>query len=248
MSVEEVKETEKTKNVETEDEVDETLAVSMTEEAATAIRGLPLQESATTDTEALLQAAELTATSQDAHTETTLPAAAALPPTIARAAALPLLPVAAAATPPAYPHLALRPASLADVATTDPDLHPETQTTARTAKAKTSVVTKAADPVHVLLLTGVAHDHPDETASPTAPAAERPPKTVAPLHPKNAAAVRRHPPLAHHRVGVVTAQIHAHVRARLLHVRRSQTRPTVRSVSPAQVKAVAAVVVAASHR
>ncbi|KAM0712327.1 hypothetical protein Q7P37_011422 [Cladosporium fusiforme] len=208
---------------EREDEEDATVADSMTEEAATAIRDLLLQEFATTDTEALLHSAELTATSQDAPPETTLPAVAAHPPTIARAAARLPLHVAAAATPPVLPPPAPRPASPTDAATTDPDpgLLPEMQMTAETAKAKTSVVTKAADPVHVLLLTGAAHAHPDVTANPTTPAAEgHLPKTVDPLHRRNAAAALRHPSLAHHRADAVISPAPAHLRA---HQRDTET-------------------------
>lgn len=224
----EATETTESEGTEEEGEPDAAAAGSMTEEAAIAIRGLlPLPESATTDTEALLQRAELTATSQDARTETTLPVvannanAAALPPTTAPAAA----PTAAAvATPQASPPPVRRPASLADAATTDlaPDPRPATQrTSAQTAKIPTptrrSVATKAADPVRVhghvpvpalvlLPLTGVAHDPPDATATPTA-AEGRPPSTADPLRRRSAAVALRlpHPARARrHRADVAT--------------------------------------------
>lgn len=179
---------------------EEEVAVLMTDEEATETRVHLLQEFATTDTEPLLQRAELTATSQAAHIETILPhAGAARLPTIAHAADPPPHQGAAAATPLAFRDLAhRRHARSADEATTG-QLHGMSLTAKMTAKAKASVVMKAADPVRVLLLTSVAHDHPDVTANPTTPAAEgRPLTTVDPLLPKNATAKRHHWHLARH--------------------------------------------------
>jgi len=176
----------------------EAVDVSMTGEEDIATPGRLLRGFATTDTEALLQRAELTATFQAAHTETTLPSAgAARPRIIALVAALLLLPQgAAAATPPASTHAPLRRlARSADVATTGP--HLEMPATARMTtprrKAKASVVTNTADPVRVLLLTSVAHDLLED---PTTPAAEgRLPMTADPLLRRNAAARPRPPSL-----------------------------------------------------
>lgn len=201
-----------------EDGTEEEVDVSMTDEEATAIRAHLLRGLATTDTEALLQRAELTATSQAAHTETILPpAGAARPPTIAHAAVPPPLhPGAAAATPQASPaHARRRLVRPADAATTGQ--HREMSLTAKTrAKAKANVVTKAADPVRVLLLTSVAHDHPDATASPTTPAAEGRLRTIAdPLLPRNATAELRHQYLVHHLAGAAMPQHQGHPHVRL---------------------------------
>ena len=188
----------------------EVVDASMTGEEDIATRGRLLRGFATTDTEALLHSAELTATFQAAHTETTLPpAGAARPPTIAPAAALPLLQGAAAATRPASTHAPpLRLARFADVATTGP--HLEMPATARTTtprpKAKASVVTNTADPVRVLLLTSVAHDLLED---PTTPAAEgRPPTTADPLLRKNAAVRPRRPSLDRRLAGAAMSPAH----------------------------------------
>ena len=177
---------ETTVEVGTEEQVD----VSMTDEEATANRAHLLRGLATTDTEALLQRAELTAMSQAAHIETIHPhAGAARRPTTAPAAGPhPLHPGAAAATPPAFRALARRLARHAGAAMTGQ--HREMSPTAKmTTEAKANVVTKAADPVRVLLLTSVAHDHPDATANPTTRAAEDRLRTTAdPLLLRNAAA------------------------------------------------------------
>lgn len=160
-------EAETTAEVATEEEV----GVSMTDEEATATRAHLLRGLATTDTEALLHRAELTATSQAAHTETMRPHADAVrPPTIAPEAAPPRPLEGTAAIPPAHapPHHRLT--RHEGAATTDQ--YREMLPIARmTAEAKATVVTKAADPVRVLLLTDVAHDHPDVAANPTTPAA-----------------------------------------------------------------------------
>lgn len=189
----------------------EAVDVSMTGEEDIATRGRLLRRGfATTDTEPLLQRVELTAMFQAAHTETTLPpAGAARPRTIAPAAALPLLLGADAATHPASHALPPRLARPADIATTGP--HPEMPATARTttprAKAKASAVTNTADPVRVLLLTSVAHDHPDD---PTKPAAEgRPPTTADPLLRRNEAARHRRPSPDRHLAGAA-AMFQAH--------------------------------------
>jgi hypothetical protein len=181
------------------------------EEEDIATRGHLLRRGfATTDTEALLRRAELTATFQAAHTETTLlPAGAARPPTTARAAALPLLPQgAAAAIPPAPRALPPRLARPADAATIGP--HPEMPATAKTttprAGAKASAVTNTADPVRVLL-SSVAHDLPED---PTTPAAEgRPPTTADPLLRRNAAARPRRPSLDRRLAGAAMSPAHA---------------------------------------
>lgn len=184
-------------------------AVLMTDEEATAIRAHLLQGFATTDTEALLQRAELTATSQAAHIETTLPAGAARLPTIAHAAVPPPHPQgAAAAILPASRALAHHhPARLADTATTGQ--HREMLLIAKTtAKAKASAV-KAADPdpVRVLLLTSVAHDHPDATANPTTPAAEGRPRTTADPLLRRSVTAELHPQYrAHHLEGAAMPQ------------------------------------------
>jgi hypothetical protein len=208
-----IAEAETTEEVETEEEAD----VSMTDEEATAIRAHLLQGLATTDTEALLQRAELTAMSQAAHTETIHPhAGAARPPTTAPAAdPPPLHPGAAAATPLAFRALAPRRlARHAGEVTTGQ--HQEMSPTAKmTPEAKASVVTKAADPVRVLLLISVAHDHPDATANPTRPAAEdRLRMTADPLLPRNAPAEPHLRSLVRHLAGVVMPQHRdlAHVR------------------------------------
>jgi hypothetical protein len=191
----------------------EAVDVSMTDEEAIANRVHLLRGFATTDTGALLQlrAEELTATSQAAPTETILPSAgAARHPTTALAAVLPPLhPGAVAGTPqasraPAHHRLA----TPADAATTGQ--HHETSPKEKTtAKAKASVVTKAADPVRVLLLTNVAHDHPDATASPTTPAAEGRPRTTAdPLLPRNAIAELRRQYLGRHLASVAMLPCH----------------------------------------
>jgi hypothetical protein len=185
------------------------------EEEDIATRGHLLRRGfATTDTEALLRRAELTATFQAAHTETTLlPAGAARPPTIARAAALTVLPQgAAAATPPAPHALPPRLARPADAATIDP--HPEMPSTAKTttprAGAKASAVTNTADPVRVLL-SSVAHDLPED---PTTPAAGgRPPTTADPLLRRNAAARHRRPSLDRRLAGAAMSQARAHAHA-----------------------------------
>jgi len=192
---------------------------SMTGEEDIATRGRLLRRGfATTGTEALLQRAELTATFQAAHTETTpLPAGAVRPPTTARAAALPLLPDAAVATLPANHALPPRLARPVDAAMKGP--HPEMPTTAKTktprAGAKASAVTNTADPVRVLL-SSVAHDLPED---PTTPAAEgRPPTTADPLLRRSVAAEPRRPSLNHRLVGVAIfpghdlAHAHAHHR------------------------------------
>lgn len=195
--------TEVTAEVATEEEVD----VSMTGEEATATRAHLLRGLATTDTEALLQRAELTATSQAAHTETTRThAAAARPPTTAPDPAPPRLLPGAVAIPPAraLPHRRL--ARHEGAATIDQyrEMPPIAE---MTAEAKATVVTKAADPVRVLLLTDVAHDHPDVTANPTTPAAaDRLRTTADPLLPRNAAAELRRQGLARRLVGVAIAR------------------------------------------
>lgn len=211
-------EAETTVEAETEEEVD----VSTTDEEATAIRAHLLRGLATTDTEALLHRAELTATSQAAHTETIHPdAAAAHPPTTAPEAVPPPLHLPdAAAIPPAHalPHRRL--ASHAGAATTD--LSRERLPTARmTRETKATVVTKAADPVRVLLLTSVAHDHPDVTANPTTPAAVDRLRTIAdPLLPRNATVELRRQSLARRLAGVAMSQCrdpdraHAHAHHR----------------------------------
>jgi hypothetical protein len=203
---------------------DEAADASMTgEEEDIAIRDRLLRRGfATTGTEALLRRAELTATFQAAHTETTpLPAGAVRPPTIAPAADLPLLPDAAVATPPANHALPPRLARPADVATRGP--HPEMPATAKTktprAGAKASAVTNTADPVRVLL-SSVAHDLPED---PTTPAAEgRPPTIADPLLRRNAAAGPRPPSLDRrlagaamfpgHDLALALAHAHAHHR------------------------------------
>jgi hypothetical protein len=199
---------------------------SMTGEEDIATRGRLLRRGfATTGTEALLQRAELTATFQAAHTETTLPpAGAARPPTTARAADLPLLPDAAIETPPASHALPLRLARPADAATTGP--HPEMPTTAKTktarAGAKASVVTNTADPVRVLL-SSVAHDLPED---PTIPAAEGRPPTIADLLlRRNAAAGPRPPPLDRRLAGAAMYPAHdlAHAHAHRRDVAKGET-------------------------
>jgi hypothetical protein len=240
----------------------EAVDVSMTDEEAIANRVHLLRGSATTDTGALLQhhAEELTATSQAAHTETILPpAGAARPPTTALAAVQPPLhPGAAAATPRAFRARAHhRLATLADAATTGQ--HHETSPTAKTT-AKASVVTKAADPVRVLLLTNVAHDHPDATASPTTPAAEGRPRTIAdPLLPRNATAELRHQYRVRHLASVAMLPCHDRPHDRLQGVARgAMTKSSCRApigttnvglakVMQAGVVAVAAVAAVRSH-
>lgn len=225
----------------------EVLDVSMTGEEATAIRALLLQGLATTDTEAHLQRAEeLTDTSQ--VDETTLPPAAAdRPPTTAHATDRLPHPDAAVATPPAFLALPRRHASLADVATTGP--HPEMPTTAKIT-AKASAVTKAADPVRVLLLTSVAHDHPDVTA--TTAAEDRPP-TIADHLPRRSAAAEPHPLcLDHHHADDATPQARGRVHARLRgavrggltrrpHAPTSATSVGLAQVMPAKAAAPAAI-------
>lgn len=131
------------------------------------------------------------------------------------------------------------------------------------------MVTKAADPVRVLLLTSVAHDHPDVTANPTTPAAVDRLQTIAdPLLPRNAAAELHRQSLARRLVGVAMprcqdpdpdpdhARAHAHAHA--LHrgvatsvmTRSSYRAPTdVTSVGSAQVtkQAAAAAALVAYH-
>lgn len=253
-----------------EAETEEVADVSTTDEEATAIRAHLLRGLATTDTEALLHRAELTATSQAAHTETIHPdAAVAHPPTTApEAVPPPLLRPDAAAIPPAHalPHRRL--ASHAGATTTD--LYRERLPTARmTRETKATVVTKAADPVRVLLLTSVAHDHPDVTANPTTPAAVGRLRTIAnPLLPTNAAAELHRQSLARRLVGVAMPRCqdpdpdHARARARAhahaLHrgvatsvmTRSSYRAPTdVTSVGSAQVtkQAAAAAALVAHH-
>lgn len=230
----------------TEVAVGEAAIVLMTGEGAIAIHGL-LPGSATTDTEALLQRAELTATSQGAPTETNLNEDAARPPTIVHAhvAAPLLLAAVAAATHPAYPARLLHLAKLAD------GPYREILSTARpTARARASAVMKAADPdpVRVLLHMHVAHDRPDVTANPTTPAAEDLLlKTAAPRHPKGVTAVRPHPVHGHRPVGVVTSQARAPARARLLvEATRGTTMSDATSAGPAQVVRVAAGATAAT--
>jgi hypothetical protein len=247
--------TEVTVEVATEEEV----GVSMTDEEATAIRAHLLRGLATTDTEALLHRAELTATSQAAHTETTHPlAAAARPPTTAPEAVPPLLLPGAAAIPPAHalPHRRRRLAGHAGAAMTD-QCRGMSPTARMTRKAKATAVTKAADPVRVLLLTNVAHDHPDVTANPTTPAAaDRLQTTADPLLPRNATAEPRRQGLARRLVGVAMtrcqdpghALAHAHLQgvARGAMTRSSCRAPTdVTSVGSARATMrVAAAVVA----
>jgi len=251
--------TEMTEEVATEEEVD----VSMTDEEATAIRAHLLRGLATTDTEALLHRAELTATSQAAHTETTHPhAAAARPPTTAPEAVPPLLPLPdAAAIPPAHAllHRRRRLAGHAGAAMTD-QCRGMSPTAKMTVEAKATAVTKAADPVRVLLLTNVAHDRPDVTAHPTTPAAADRLRTTADLLlPRNATAEPRRQGLARRLVGVAMprcqdpgrarARAHAHVRlqgvARSAMIRSSCRAPTaVTSVGSARVTKRAAVAVA----
>ena len=247
-----------------EAETEEVADVSTTDEEATAIRAHLLRGLATTDTEALLHRAELTATSQAAHTETIHPdAAVAHPPTTApEAVPPPLLRPDAAAIPPAHalPHRRL--ASHAGAATTD--LYRERLPTARmTPETKATVVTKAADPVRVLLLTSVAHDHPDVTANPTTPAAVDRLQTIAdPLLPRNATAELRRQSLARRLVGVAMPRCqdpdHARTHAHALHqgvatsvmTRSSYRAPTdVTSVGSAQVtkQAAAAAALVAYH-
>ena len=231
-------EAEKTVEVETEEEAD----VSTTDEEAIAIRAHLLRGLATTDTEPLLQRAELTATSQAAHTETIHPqAGAARPPTTApEAVPPPLPPGAAAAIPPAFHALAHRRlARHAGTAMTGQ--HREMSPTAKkTREAKATVVTKAADPVRVHLLTSVAHYHPDATANPTTPAAEDPLRTIAdPLLPRNATAELRRQYLARRLVGAAMprcqGQDHAHAHVRLQGV---ATSAMTRSCSPTDVISV----------
>lgn len=214
-ATEAVEVTETTEKVATEEEAD----VSMTDEEATATRAHLLRGLATTDTEALLHRAELTATSQAAHTETIHPdaAAAARPPTTAPEAVPPLLLPDAAAIPPAYapPHRRL--ASHAGAATTD-QFRAMSPTAEETREAKATAVTKAADPVRVLLLTSVAHDRPDVTANPTTPAAVDRLRTIAdPLRPRNATAELHRQSLARRLVGVAMLRCqgpdHAHAHA-----------------------------------
>jgi hypothetical protein len=223
-------EAETTAEVETEEEAD----VSMTDEEATATRAHLLRGLATTDTEALLHRAELTATSQAAHTKTTRThAGAARPPTTAPEAVPPRLLQGAAAIPPAS---ALPQHLLPDAVAIPPAhalphrrlaRHEGAATTNRyremspiakmTAEAKATAVTKAADPVRVLLLTNVAHDHPDVTANPTTPAAADRLRTTADLLlPRNAAAELRCQDLARRLAGVAIARCQDpdHVRAR----------------------------------
>jgi hypothetical protein len=237
--------------------------VSMTDEEVIANRVHLLRGFATTDIGALLQhhAEELTATYQAAHTETILPpAGAARHPTTALAAVPPPLHLgAAAATPqasraPAHHRLA----TLADAAITGQprETFPTEKTTA---KAKASAVTTAADPVRVLLLTNVAHDHPDATASPTTPAAEGRPRTTAdPLLPRNAIAGPRRQYLVRHLASVAMLLCHDRPHDRLQGVARgAMTKSSCRApidttnvdlakVMQAGVVAVAAVV--RSHR
>jgi hypothetical protein len=242
----------------------EVVDVSMTDEEATANRAHLLRGFATTDTEALLHRAEeeLTATSQAAHTETILPPAGAarLPTTALAAVPPPLHPGAAAATPRAFRHPTRhRLARPEDAATTGQ--HHETSPTAKTtAKAKASVVTKAADPVRVLLLTNVAHDHPDATASPTTPAAEGRPPTIADhLLPRNATAEHRRQYLVRHLASVAMLLCHDRPHDRLQGVARgAMTKSSCRAptdttnvglakVMQAGVVAVAAVAAVRSH-
>ena len=247
--------TETTEEVATEEEAD----VSMTDEEATATRARLLQGLATTDTEALLHRAELTATSQAARTETIHPdAAAARPPTTALEAVHPLLPDAAA-IPPVHvlPHRRL--ASHAGAATTD-QCREMSPTAKKTPDTKATAVAKAVDPVRVLLLTSVAHDRPDVTANPTTPAAVDRLRTIAdPLLPRNATAELRHQSLARRLVGVamhqcqdpdhVRAHAHAHHRgvATSVMTRSSYCAPTdVTSEGSAQITKQAAVAVAAA--
>jgi hypothetical protein len=192
---------------------------SMTDEQATAIRVHPLPGLATTDIETLLQRVEqLTATSQAALTETILPPAGAarLPTTAPAADPSPPLLGATAATPPVShpcaPRILVRPA---DTATTGQP-HAMFPIVKTKAKARASVVTKAADPVRVLLLTDVAHDHPDAIANPTLLAAEGRPRTTADhLPPISAAAEPRRQYLAHRLAGAAMHQCRVRVRVRL---------------------------------
>jgi hypothetical protein len=215
------------------------------EEEDIATRGHLLRRGfATTDTEALLRRAELTATFQAAHTETTLlPAGAARPPTTARAAALPLLPQgAAAAIPPAPRALPPRLARPADAATIGP--HPEMPATAKTttprAGAKASAVTNTADPVRVLL-SSVAHDLPED---PTTPAA-RPRRPSLDRRLAGAAMSPAHAPAHTHRRDAAKEEM---TRTSFL-VRTDRTRVGSAKVmqAGAEVAVVVAAAVATSH-
>lgn len=227
---------------ETEAEADEeSVIASMTEEADIATRAPLPQGSATTDTGALLQHAELTATSQHAHPETILRVVVAHPPTTA---VPPPRRAAADATPPALTPTPRLHARLADAATTD--LHHEMLRTARAAKAQASAVMKAADPVRVLLLTSVAHDHPDVTADPTTTAVtDHPLETVARHHRRNAAVGTPNQSPVHRRAGVVTFP--ARVLARLPGV-AGRVLTAVKSASLAPTVATAVVVAAVADQ
>lgn len=230
-----------------EDEVED---VSMTGEEAIASRARPLQGFATIDTGAHLQRVEeLTDMSQAAET-THRPAAAARPLTTVHTTAHPPHPDAAVVTLLAFRALPRRLASLVDAVTTG--LHPEMPTTAKTTKA--SAVMKAADPVRVLLLTSVAHDHPDVTA--TIAAEDRPPTIADHLLQRNAAEEPRPLCLDHRHAGAAMSQAHVHVRVRVrrrgvvkgTRTRRLSAPKGVTSVGLAQVmSAKAAAPAATSH-